>query len=73
MTLDEQKEVVAKNICSYVADLIKSSEVKTVEAAYVMNFLVTRMEKATDESALKSIALELKQEWPTLHEFNSGI
>lgn len=70
MTINEQKEAAAKQICLYIADQIESKKLDLLGASKLMHFLVTGMEGAEDSEELQKLTQEVKQLWPSLPTFN---
>lgn len=73
MTLDEQKEVTAKAICFYVADLLEKNQIKMAESAKVLSFLISRAEGAQDAEDLKEVETEFREEYSILPPFTIGL
>ena len=73
MTLDEQKEVVAKQSCLFVADQLESKKLNIADSMKLLNFLVSGFEGAGSEEDLKKLPGEVKQLYPTLPSFALGI
>ena len=73
MTLDEQKELIAKQVCLYSADLLELRDIKTEEILSAMKFLNMSIEFASRKEDLVKIKDNLKEFYPSLPVFESGI
>ena len=71
--LEQQKEVVAKTVCLYVADQIKENRLKMLDVGKLMNFLISGVEGAGSMEDLKKLPEEVKSLWPNLPSFGLNI
>lgn len=69
MTIDEQKESVAKQICLYLADLLGNNTIKTETILDVAKFLNMGVESAKEKKDLTGITDGLKISFPNLPSF----
>jgi len=73
ISLEQQKEIVAKKTLHFVGNLLEQKKIKIADSLNLLRFLSTGIEGAATEEDLKKLQVDVKMVYSNLPEFKPGL